>query len=185
MPAKLTDGAIERAAKDVQATGKRRDLSDASLPGLRLRLTPKGAATWALACRDPEGRMRRFVLGHYEKKKAMGLADARNAARKLHVEIKTGGPDPIKEKAKLRAIGRDAKEGVGTLRALIGHYETKVGGKLRSWKQQRQAIENVFRKHLDRPLATMTAADLQTSADAHQAEYSAALSVRCLRPVLK
>ena len=150
MPVNLTEGGIVKAAREVMNAGERRDLSDAGCPGLRLRLTAKGAASWVLACRDREGRMRRFVLGQYQGKKGMGLAAARDAARKLHVEIKSGAPDPIAEKRKALAIGRDAKEGIGTLAGLIAHYEVKKGGELRSWKQQRQAVENVFRKHLDR-----------------------------------
>jgi hypothetical protein len=143
MPVNLTDSAIVKAARDVVAEGKRRDLSDAAYPGLRIRLTPKGAATWVLACRDREGSMRRFVLGQYQGKTGMGVAAARAAAKKLHVEIKSGAPDPIVEKRKALAIGRDAKEGIGTLTGLIDHYEGKRGGTLRSWKQQRQAIEHV------------------------------------------
>jgi integrase len=187
MPVTLTEGAITKAARDVVSAGERRDLSDAGCPGLRLRLTPGGAATWVLACRDREGRMRRFVLGRYEGKKGMGLADARNAARKLHVEIKNGAPDPIAEKRKALAIGRDAKDGIGTLAGLLDLYQGKgkPGATLRSWKQQRQSIEHVFAKHLNRPLATMAVTDLRVTASEHEAAYSAALAVRCLRPIVK
>lgn len=185
MPVNLSDGAITKAARDVACAGKRRDLSDAGCPGLRLRLTPKGVATWTLACRDREGRMRRFTLGRYQGKTGMGLADARKAARALHVQVKRDGADPTKERANLRAIGRDAKEGIGTLAGLIEHYEGKRGGKLRSWKQQRQAVEHVFAKHLNRPLALMAAADLRMTAANHKAVYMAALAVRCIRPILR
>ena len=81
MPVQLTVPAINKAMKAV-ADGTRRDLSDAGCPGLRLRLTPGGAASWVLACRDREGRMRRFPLGAWP---AVGLKDAREAARALHV----------------------------------------------------------------------------------------------------
>ena len=191
MPKNLTDGAIEKAARDAAITGTRRDLSDAACPGLRVRLTSKGikgAMTWVLACRDREGRMRRFVLGAYlPDGKGMGISGAREAARKLHIEVKSGGADPIKERQKLRAIGKDAKDGIGTLKALLDIYESKgkPGDKLKSWKQGRQSIEHVFARHLTRPLATMTAADLQMTADAHEAETSASLAVRCLRPILR
>jgi integrase len=187
MPVNLTEGAIVKAAREVTADKKRRDLSDAGCAGLRIRLTPKGAATWVLACRDREGRMRRFVLGQYQGKTGMGLAAARAAAKKLHVKIKTGGPDPIAEKRKALAIGKDAKEGIGTLAGLLDLYQGKgkPGATLRSWKQQRQSIEHVFSKHLNRPLATMAVTDLRVTASEHEARYSAALAVRCLRPILK
>jgi integrase len=191
MTQNLTEGSIERAAREAAIAGKRRDLSDASMPGLRVRLTPKGmkgAMTWVLAMRDREGRMRRFVLGAYlPDGKGMGVRAAREAARQMHVQIKGGGTDPTKERQRLRAIGKDAKEGIGTLTALLDLYESKgkPGSKLKSWKQGRHAIENVFAKHLARPLATMTVTDLQFTADAHKAEYTASLAVRCLRPILK
>jgi integrase len=191
MAKNLTEGAIKKAARDAAIAGKRRDLSDAAHPGLRVRLTPKGlkgAMTWVLACRDREGRMRRFVLGAYlPDGKGMGVSNARDAARKLLLEVRSGVADPIKERQKLRSIGKDAKDGVGTLTALLDQYaeKGKPGSKLKSWKAQRQSIEHVFEKHLARPLATMTAANLQATAQAHGAEYSAALAVRALRPVLK
>ena len=62
MPVRMTETAINKAIREV-ANGNRRDLADAGCPGLRLRLTPGGAATWVLACRDRHGRMRRFPLG--------------------------------------------------------------------------------------------------------------------------
>jgi Arm DNA-binding domain len=183
LPVRLTDTAIQATAKMTAATGKRKEMSDAVLPELRLRLMPSGTRSWVLACRDPEGRMRRFGLGNYPQ---IGISDARNAARRLRVDLKERGSDPIAEKRKLCGIGRDAEAGIGTLTPLLDHYESKgkPGEKLRSWKAQRKAIESVFERHLSRPLATMKALDLQTSVDAHKAEFAAALAVRCLRPIL-
>src|SRR5689334_21879700 len=118
MAVKLTETAIHAAAKRSAESGKRVDLSDATLPGLRLRLTPSGGRSWVLACRDPLGRMRRFPLGEFP---TLGLADARNAARAMRVEVRKGA-DPVAEARRKRAIGRDAKEGVGTLKALLDLY---------------------------------------------------------------
>jgi integrase len=178
----LTDGAISKATKDAAQSGARIELSDEDHPGLRLRITPSGVRSWVLGARDREGRLRRFPLGSYP---AIGISAARTAARKLHVEIKTGGADPIAEARRQRKIGQDAAEGIGTLTALLDIYAKKRGSDLRSWDAQRGAIDNVFAKHLNRPLATMSAADLQMTADGHGARYSAALAVRCLRPVVK
>ena len=83
MSVQLTVPAINKAMKAV-ATEGRRDLSDAGCSGLRLRLTPSGAASWVLACRDREGRMRRFPIGSWP---AMGISEARTAARGLHVKV--------------------------------------------------------------------------------------------------
>ena len=71
MPVRLTETAINKAIREV-SRGTRRDLADAGCSGLRLRLTPAGAATWVLACRDRQGRMRRFPLGSYPSKGISG-----------------------------------------------------------------------------------------------------------------
>ena len=60
MSVRLTETAITKMAREVADVGKRRDLSDAALPGLRLRLSSSGAKSWVLACRDRLGRMRRL-----------------------------------------------------------------------------------------------------------------------------
>ena len=188
MPVQITESAIQRAIRDLPEKG-RHDLADSGLPGLRLRLTPKGAKTWALACRDREGRMRRFPLGTYPH---LSISAAREAARKLRVDVRAGS-DPIVEARRLRAIGRDAQDGIGTLQALLDHYGRKPkdnkqagpGFKLKSWAKQRQTMDKVFAKHLTRPIETMRAADLQMTADNHASALTAANAVRCLRPVLK
>ena len=185
MPVNLTDTAIKNAAKKVAKTGKRLDVSDASLPGLRLRLTPANldplSGTWVLACRDQLGGMRRFQLGKYP---TMGLSAARDAARTTR-ELVRSGADPVAEARRKRAIGRDAREGIGTLTALLNLYGKKEGDKLKTWDACRKMIENVFAAHLGKPLATMKLGDLQMTADSHKSQQSAAASVRYLRPVLK
>jgi integrase len=157
------------------------DLSDAALPGLRLRLTAAGSRTWVLACRDMLGRMRRFTLGDYP---TMGIADAREAARGMRAEVRKGA-DPVAESKRLRAIGRQARDGIGTLSALLDLYTREKGERLKSWAECRRRIDSVFSPFLNRPVATLKAADLQLQADGWKAKQSAAAAVRYLRPVLK
>jgi integrase len=183
----LTESAIARAARDVAEAGVRRDLVDAGCTGLRLRLTPAGGKTWVLACRDREGRMRRFVLGAFSDKKGeMGVAAARVAARALHVRVKHEGADPVATKRRGLAIGKDAKAGIGTLAALLDLYAGQKAGKnIKTWGEYRRRIECVFEAHLKRPIATMKSSDLQVSADAWSSQQSAGAAVRYLRPILK
>ena len=182
MPKDLTQTAIIRAARESAEAGKRKDLADAACPGLRLRFTPSGGKSWVLACRDREGRMRRYPLGTYP---AMGIREARDAARALHVKVKQEGADLVAERKRVRAIARDAKAGIGTLAALVALYEDKESSKLKRWPECRRRIESVFVPHLDRPLATLKAADLQMTADAWEAQQSASAAVRYLRPIVK
>lgn len=196
MAVRLTETAINKAAREAQATGQRRDLADAAQEGLRLRLTASGNASWVLACRDPQGRMRRFPLGGWP---AISISVARDKARAMRVKVREGA-DPVAEARKLRAIGRDAKQGIGTLGALLDLYggpvakqrenETKAriigpGRDLKTWAEARRKVEIVFSALLRRPLSTMTATDFQMAADAYRSKASASAAVRYLRPILK
>lgn len=169
MPLNLNEAAISKAAKEASASGKRHDLVDARQPGLRLRLTPSGGKSWVLACRDRFNRMRRFPLGAYP---AMGVSEAREAARVLHLKVKREGADPIADRRRERAYGNAAREGVGTLKALIDLYgrpktaeiPAGPGAELKSWPEAKRRIEYVFKPFLGRPLAELQLADLQLQA---------------------
>ena len=181
MTVRLTETAISRALKEAADTATRIELSDAALPGLRLRVTPSGGRTWVLACRDPLSRMRRFQLGEHP---TMGIAEARDAARDMRVDVRKGA-DPVAEARQRRAIGKDAKAGIGTLGAVLDIYEKHKGKTLKSWPHSRKRVDLVFKPLMARPVATMTAADLQMTADAYPAAQSAAFAVRTIRPALK
>lgn len=180
MPARLTDSAIAKAIRETPAKG-RRDLSDAALPGLRLRLTAAGAASWVLACRDPGGRMRRFPLGLWPD---MGLSAAREAARVLRVEVRRGA-DPVADARRQRQQGRDARSGVGTLTALLTHYGNKVAAGQRSWPLSKRRIELVFKALLPRAVSGLARMDLQAAADGYPAPQQAGGALAGLRVVLR
>ncbi|MGC8468535.1 MAG: tyrosine-type recombinase/integrase [Acetobacteraceae bacterium] len=183
MPIRLTEPAIAKALRDSAATGARRDLADALQAGLRIRVTPNGTGTWVLACRDRAGRMRRFPLGRWP---AMSISAARIEARALHHRVRYEGADPVEEARQERARGAAAKAGtVATLATLIDLYGRQRGAALRSWGDYQRSIGRVFGPFLLRPLAGLTAGDLQLAADRYAAVQQAALAVRCIRPILK
>jgi integrase len=182
MSVHLTEPAITKAAREVAATGKRRDLIDAGCEGLRLRLTPAGGKAWVLACRDRAGAMRRFPLGAFP---TLGIAAAREAARALRAKVKHDGADPIAQARKERAQATDAKAGIGTLASVLALYGERKGCQLRSWKHSKLRIDRVFRALLDKPAATMTIGNLQLAADSYRTPKSASFAIRTLRPVLK
>jgi integrase len=178
---RMTDTAIKAAAKRAAESGERLDISDATLPGLRLRLTPSGRRSWVLACRDTLGGMRRFPLGDYP---AMGISEAREAARSMRADVRKGA-DPVAEARRKRTIGQEARDGIGTLTAVLDLYAKQKGDSLKSWPECRRRIDHVFAEHLSKPVAVLKAADLQITADAHPSRQSAAAAVRYIRPVLK
>ena len=182
MAIKLTETAIAKATRDAAACDKRIELIDAGCPGLRLRVTPSGTRTWVLACRDREGRMRRFPLGTFPDR---GISEARDQSRALHTKVKQEGADPVAQRRRELAIGKAAKEGIGTLQSLLDLYGKHRGSELRTWVEAKRRVEVVFKPFLTRPLATLFASDMQMRADDYPAKQAAAAAVGSLRPVLK
>jgi integrase len=188
----ITETAISAAVKRANEGKCRVELTDKELPGLRLRVmpagkkNPKGGKTWSLMTRDHEGRLKRFPLGAHP---AMGVSAAREAARALRPAVRETDEakriDPVSAARRRRAISRDAREGIGTLAALIELYAKKRGAELKSWPECKRRIDSVFARQLQKPVATMKAADLQFEADKWPSGQSAAAAVRYLRPILK
>lgn len=182
MATKITDQAIRAAAKQAAETRRRGEIPDPECQGLRLRVGPK-ATGWTLVVRDRAGGKRRFPLGDWP---AVGLAAARDKARSLRVAVRQDGADPTADRRAARAKRAAEKDGSApTLASLLDLYERQKGGKLRSWPEYRASIRRVFGPLLPRPLADLTAGDLQLAADGYGAQAQASLAVRCVRPILK
>jgi integrase len=126
--------------------------------------------------------MRRFPLGRYP---ALGLSEARSAARLLHTRVKHYGEDPVAERRRERALGEAAKAGVGTLASILDLYGEKVGNQQRAWPASRKRIDFIFRELLSMPVGKLSLADFQITADNHPFPKSAAFAVRAIRPALK
>ncbi len=179
----ITDTAIGKAKRDAAKDGVRRELADAVERGLRLRVTPAGATSWVLGCRDKHGQPRRFPLGSWP---AIGLRKAREDAQALRQRVRMEGADPIVEAKLTRAAGQDAKAGIGTFASVLDAYENrKDARRMKSWVQGRKAIESLFAPLLSRPAATMTLGELTLITEGHPFPKSAAYVVRTLRPILK
>jgi integrase len=153
---------------------------DGGCAGLRLRLSA-GSASWSLGCRDQTGRLRRFTLGRFPD---MGLAAAREAARRLRVEVRDGR-DPVAERRARHAAGRHGLGRPVTLADVIGNYEALVGHTRRSWAAARKMVEHVFAAKLARPAIEITSAELQLVVDRHTSRASAGAAVRYLKPILR
>ena len=176
----LTDTAIAKGFREAKATGLRKELRDAGLLGLRLRITATGAATWALACRDRAGRMRRFGLGAYP---AIGISAARDAARTMREAVRQGA-DPIADARRERDLQKAAQAGVGTLEELLELYGASPAAP-RTWPTSNRSVKTVFRRLLARPVTALTVIDMQLTADGHSSAQTAAFAVRCIRPALR
>lgn len=107
----------------------RLEIRDTREPGLVLRMTSTGAATWSVRARAPDGRQTRPRLGTWP---AMGITDARKAAKAAIVALQKGG-DLVAEKREAREARRRqlaARKAAGT--------ET-VSARLAAWQAARKA----------------------------------------------
>jgi integrase len=171
----LTDTRIAAAMRDAARSGKQLELRDPGHRGLWLRVGKSGAKTWALRARDRAGKPHWFGLGRHPD---IGLAAARRAADALLVKVREG-VNPIAERRHRQPIS------ALSLGDLLAQYTEKRGHDLKSWAHSRLRVNRVFAPLMLCPVATLTAAQLQTAADRYKTRASADFAVRALRPVLK
>ncbi len=155
--------------------------ADGGCPGLRLRVSAGGAATWILGCRDQAGNARRFTIGGFP---ATGLAAARDGARTLREEVRKGR-DPVAEARLARRAVAVPDAARPTLAMLLDGYARDVGARRRSWPEMRRRIENVFAAYVQADPMALAGPELQLTVDGHPSRSSAGAAVRYLRPVLK
>lgn len=172
----LTAAAVAKIKPDPVRT---LEFVDGDVPGLRLRVTPKGTRTWSLNIRA-SGVMRRFEVGT-----GLGLAEARVKAKAIRQRV-ADGADPTAEKRETRTRAVSAKLGLGSFGAVVDAYFADGNGAgLKTKAEQLQRIRSVFKAHLDRPIMDVLSLELQRSVDAHPAKVAAARAVGYVTPMIK
>lgn len=111
--------------------GKRLARPDGIVPGLSIRVTPKGRKTWALTYRIGR-RQRRWTIGRYP---TVGLKAARKKAQLALTQLDAGG-DPAERKRESR---RDP-----TFEDLASAYLKHARLKKRSWAQDDLTMRSVL-----------------------------------------
>lgn len=126
--------------------GKRYDVRDETLPGLLIRVSSSGQKVWYVHKRV-DGRMRRVRIGAYP---LLSLSDARQAARKMLVDIETGA----------FSAARVKKPEVKSLATVIDDYITLYAKpRNRDWKRVAATLRK-FSVLFDRSIDTITRADV-------------------------
>lgn len=172
----LTAAAVAKIKPDPDRT---LELVDGDVPGLRLRVTPKGTRTWSLNIRA-SGVMRRFEVGAN-----LGLAEARVKAKSLRQRV-ADGADPTAERRETRTRAVSAKQGIDTFGAAVeAYFSAGNGSGLKTKAEQLQRIKSVFKAHLDRPGVEVLSSELQRAVDAHTAKVAAARAVGYVTPMIK
>jgi integrase len=169
-----------RALASVRPSKEAIELVDGFVPGLRVRIYPSGTRSWFLIVRNRVGERGRFHVGT-----GLSLAEARRKAEDERKKIRDGA-DPTAERRAARQRARAAREGVGTLEALVENYfTTGPGSTLRRARRTKQLIKTVFGKVLTVPLLDVKRPALQLIVDERPSRHSAALAVRSIRPCLR
>jgi integrase len=169
-----------KALAAVKPSNKAIELIDGYLPGLRVRILPSGKKAWSLNIRDSKGVRRRFYIGF-----GLSLAQARRRAEKVRQAVREGA-DPTTERKAARRRANAARDGHGTLAALIDAYFGKgPGAHRRRAAESKQVIQTVFAAVLKKPALDLKGAELQLIADHWRSATTASLAVRLIRPCLK
>ncbi|MBX9575894.1 MAG: integrase arm-type DNA-binding domain-containing protein [Caulobacteraceae bacterium] len=136
----LTSTMVASAAPQGSA---RLELWDEKTPGLCLRVTDKGARSWVLRYRTPDGRQPRLKLGDAKR---MSLKDARLEAWRLKGEIEKGA-DPQGAKRQARETARSLM--VRTFDDLLSAYWTACEtGEWKPKKKRKRPQTLAFEKRL-------------------------------------
>ena len=145
--------------------GKQFELADNRVAGLRIRAGER-STTWLLCARLHNGKRTRIKLGSWP---AMGLSDARDAARAKHIEV-IEGADPNEEK---REVQREAERAARTQRKLsdvLDDYERVKLSQLRSGAQCRRGIDGkcgLLRKFASKDIASIARSDILDAVRKH------------------
>jgi integrase len=155
----LTAALVDRLRRSPPRTPSRIEYWDAKTPGLCLRVSASGAATWSLRYRPHSGgSYQRASLGALP---AVGLADARAYANRLRVEV-AGGADPQRERMAKRAAAANAF----TFERLAQRYLDEYARPRKvSWRNDESYLKRPREAWGARDAATITRRDTITLLD--------------------
>src|SRR5262249_19053271 len=113
------------------------------------------------------------------------LSQARRKAEELRRAVRDGA-DPTAERQAARRRAEAARQGRGTLDALLETYFDKgPGAQRRRAAKHRRLVQTIFANALHTPAIDLKRTELQLIADAWKSPATASLAVRLLRPCLK
>jgi integrase len=149
--------------------GRRCDYFDAVVPGLALRVTPRGVKTWCVFYRAPVGgRLRRLTLG---RAPVLSLAQARAQARAILARVHTGD-DP--------AVTKAAARRAWTVADLADAYLTRYARpRKRSWRADQRLLSKEILPHWRTwPIREVTRQDVRRLVEAIVARGAPVLANR-------
>lgn len=142
-----------------QPTGKRFELSDSSVVGLRARVSANGSITFILKSKNAANKLKTITLGSYPE---LSLKDARTEATKARLGLKAG--DDINGAKKLMRSSAAAPTQNITLGELVCEFEKRFAPAKKFWRPRgpratkggaRLVIEGVYASLLDRDVTAI------------------------------
>jgi integrase len=144
--------------------------------GFGVRVTANGARSFVLSYRTRRHEERRMTIGQWP---TWSVLAAVKEARELRRAIDRG-EDPLDDRRKQEAASRN------TLRSLCEEYFSREGGKLRSAKPRRQALERLVLPTLgSRDITTIKRSDIVRLLDRVEDENGPVMATRLLAYVGK
>ena len=146
---RLTAAAVEKLTPP--ATG-RREVYDAEVPGLTLRISASGVKSWSFTYRM-HSKSRRLTLGEYP---GVSLKLARDRAREARASVQRGG-DPVEDKKE-----EERERQLNGFEACANDFIKKYcKPKLKTWKQIERAFERfAIPAFKDRPVRDIRRRDI-------------------------
>lgn len=152
----LTDAYLRK----LKPTGKRTELTDTVVAGLRARISATGQITFILKCRNAASQLISVTIGRYPE---ISLKEARERGMRERAALKDGR-DINAEKKALRKTD-SIQSNTPSLRELLREFEQKFGQTIKVWSpagprtertQAGRVIEGVFATLLDRDVTKIT-----------------------------
>jgi integrase len=146
----LTAAMVERLWRHPRRTPDRVEYWDAKTPGLCLRVSAGGAASWSFRYRPRNGAgYQRVTLGTLP---AVGLADARDRAMRVRLEV-TGGGDPQRELMAKRAAAANVLTFDEVAELYLEQYARRHKS---SWKNDESYLKRPRKAWGDRAVGSIT-----------------------------
>lgn len=139
----------------------RLEVSDETVPGLRIRVTPKGKKSWMYEKRVKGGVKRKHDLGRYPD---VSIKQARQLANTIQVEANAGIDRVSLRKANAEAEELERKSSISLNKLLEIYYQLHVSG-LRTGTHRMGELRSVLKSSLDLPSKKITNQILQAAID--------------------
>ena len=140
----------------------RTEITDASFPGLRIRVTPAGKKSWLYEKRVKGGKKRKHDLGQYP---ATSIKSAREQALEIQVEANKGIDRVLLKKERKQQEEKESRLAISLKDALAMYYELHCVN-ISTGAERMTSLRQALQPYLGDPAKEITNEILQSAIDA-------------------